>query len=90
MRLQPILKQKLFDYLLVLTLCRKVCVAQFNESPYVPRLEIGPYHPWPWEGTIPAQKYRIPGKHPPQHPGYQTNIVIDPSGKVNKHSHFTD
>ena len=76
-------KQSTVQYFLVLILTRKVSVAQVHESPYAPRLEIGPYHPWPWEGRIPTEKYQMQGRHPAQHPGYQTNIVIDPSGKVN-------
>ena len=70
------------SYFLVLMFSFKVSPAKLHVSPYTPRLSIGPYHPWPWEGTNPTQQYRMQSRLPLHHQGYQTNIIINPSSKV--------
>ena len=82
MGIQSKVRKNLVQYILMIAITRKASAV--HESPYVPKLEIGPYHPWPWEGTVPTQKFRTPGRHAAHHPGYQTNIIIDPSGKVRR------
>ena len=83
------MKQKsiLSLYFLVVIFSFKVSDVHLHVSPYTPSLSIGPYHPWPWEGTIPTQQHQMQSRLPAHHPGYQTNIVIDPSGKVRNDCH---
>jgi len=71
----------------LVVLChRKVILGQFHGSyyPSAPRVAIGPYRPW--EGRFPPPPHAVPhaikGRLPPNHPGYQTNIVIDQTGKA--------
>lgn len=72
----------------LVVLChRKVIIGQFHGSyyPSAPRVAIGPYRPW--EGRFPPPLHSVPhaiqGRLPANHPGYQTNIVIDQTGKGN-------
>jgi len=66
---------------LVVVVHRKVVVGQYHGTyhPSAPRVAIGPYRPW--EGRFPPPLH-LPGRLPASHPGYQTNIVIDQTGKA--------
>ena len=51
-----------------------------------PQISVGSHRPWgshhkPW-GSHPHHQKFHPIQHEPSHPGYQTNIVIDPYAKV--------
>ena len=52
-----------------------------------PHISVGPHRPWsssqhkPW-GSHPHHREFHPVQHKASHPGYQTNIVIDPYAKV--------
>ena len=52
-----------------------------------PQISAGPHRPWsssqrkPW-GSHPHHREFHPVQHKASHPGYQTNIVIDPYAKV--------
>jgi len=77
---------RLLLHTFLVVLChRKVIIGQFHGSyyPSAPRVAIGPYRPW--EGRfpppLPSVPHAIKGRLPANHPGYQTNIVIDQTGK---------
>jgi len=76
---------RLLLHTFLVVLChRKVILGQYHGSyhPSAGRVAIGPYRPW--EGRYPPPVLGIPYPTlPAGHPGYQTNIVIDQTGKAN-------
>ena len=58
-----------------------------GSSHLLPHISVGPYRPWissqhkPW-GSHPQHQELHPIQQETNHPGYQTNIVIDPYAKV--------
>ena len=64
------------------------CLHQPAGSSHLPHISVGPYRPWtsshqhkPW-GSHPQHQELHPIQQETNHPGYQTNIVIDPYAKV--------
>jgi len=75
---------RLLLHTFLVVLChRKVMLGQYHGSyhPSAPRVAIGPYRPWEGRYPPPLSPASYPTL-PAGHPGYQTNIIIDQTGKA--------
>ena len=75
---------RLLLHTFLVVLChRKIMLGQYHGSyhPSAPRVAIGPYRPWEGRYPPPLASASYPTL-PAGHPGYQTNIIIDQTGKV--------
>ena len=78
---------RLLLHTFLVVLChRKVVLGQYHGTyyPSAPRVAIGPYRPWEGHFPPPIKTFPHPvaGRIPLNHPGYQTNIIIDQTGDV--------